>query len=137
MPIIVLSAESVVFPVITYIRPQPVNYLFFLAAHTLWDGALFLAGIWIVYLICKSPVFKKFRIMELIVLLLYSQISALGVELVSIVNEGWVYTADYWWNPVLFPFKGHYITVLIQFIWLFASALYYCIVLKIYSKFYD
>jgi len=133
VPIFVLSAEPAYFPIITYIRPQPINYLFFMVAHTLWDGGLFLIGLWFVYLLCKSPLFKKFQIQELFILLFYGQISALSVELISIMYDGWAYATDYWWNPILFQFKDHYITILIQLIWLIATILYYFIVLKTYS----
>ena len=37
----------------------PVNYLVLMICHTLWDGALFVTGVWVVRLFCASPTFTR------------------------------------------------------------------------------
>ena len=125
VPIFLLSVPRAAHPVITYIQPQPVHYLFFLVAHTLWDGGLFLVGVWLVKKLCRPPHFARFRLCELGILLVYGQVSELIVELTSITNRGWAYVAGYWYNPVLFPVGGYRITLLPQLIWLASPVVFY------------
>ena len=125
VPIFLLSVPPTAHPVITYIRPQPVHYLFFLAAHTLWDGGLFLIGVWLVRKLCRPPHFAGFRLSELGILIVYGQVSELIVELTSITNGGWAYVAGYRYNPVLFPVGRYHITLLPQLIWLAAPVVFY------------
>jgi len=128
VPIFILSAEHTYFPVISWIRPLPFHYIVFMIAHTLWDGGLFLIGVWIVRIFCLPPWFNKFKVKELAVLVIYGQISSLMVEASSVLNDGWVYVTGYGWNPILFELAGHPITLLPQLIWLAAPVVYYLVI---------
>jgi hypothetical protein len=66
-----------------------------------------------------------FRWRELAVLVLWGQSSELAVEVVSVLNRGWVYSEAHSWNPVLFTVAGHPITIIPQLIWLAAPVAYY------------
>ncbi len=125
IPIFVMSGADVGLPLITFVRTPPVHWLFFLVGHTLWDGGLFLVGIGLIHLLCPAPVLRSFAGRELAVLLVWGQLSALCVELISIGNDGWVYLTTYSWNPVLFRARGYGVTLLPQLIWLLAPVLYY------------
>jgi hypothetical protein len=105
-----------------------------MVSHSLWDGLLFVIGMWLVYGICPKPVFQQFRWSELAVLLIWGQISELLVELSSTLNDGWVFI-EYWWNPVLFQFNEHNITWLMQAIWAAASIGYYLLVVRLKPKY--
>lgn len=133
VPIFVLSQHTS-FPIISWIRPLPFHYIIFVIAHTLWDGGLFLIGVWIVRVFCPLPRFKQFKVKELAVFMIYGQISSLMVEISSVVNDGWVYVADHWWNPVLFELAGRPITLLPQLIWLAAPVVYYLVLVKYFNQ---
>ncbi|MFC1848977.1 hypothetical protein ACFL27_02100 [candidate division CSSED10-310 bacterium] len=133
IPIFVLSGESTSIPIVTWIRPLITHYLVFMIAHSLWDGLLFVIGIWLVYRICRQPFFQKFRWSEVLVFLIWGQVSELLVELSSTLNDGWVFL-EYWWNPVIFHCNGHNITWLMQIIWGAASIGYYLLLIKLKSK---
>jgi len=130
IPIFVLSGESTSIPLVVWIRPLIVHYSVFMISHTLWDGLLFVIGIWLVRGICRKPVFERFRWPELIVLIVWGQVSELAVELSSTFNDGWEFV-EYSWNPVIFHFNGHNIAWLMQEIWLVASIVFYLILVKL------
>jgi hypothetical protein len=125
VPIFVLSAEATPYPIIEWINPLPYHYLIFMLCHTLWDGGLFLAGMLLVCLLSSPPRFERFSFRELFMFLCYGQVSALLVELASTFSDGWVYLHGYWWNPTLFLFNGHPITLLPQLVWFVAPVLFY------------
>ena len=131
VPIFVLSVEKTSVPIITFVRELPVHYVIFLISHSLWDGGLFLIGVFLIHQLCDSPVLTGFRTQELMVLLIWGQVSALAVEIGSILNSGWVYITAYPWNPVLFELNGHGITLLPQLIWLAAPIVFYFISIEI------
>ena len=118
-------------PLIAWVRPLPVDFLWFLASHSLWDGGLFLLGVLIVYTVRGARWFTRFDYRELILLLLYGQASELLVEVSSTMNDGWVYIGRYPWNPVLFTCNHHPITLLPQLIWLAAPAVFYGAALRL------
>ncbi|NVM36950.1 MAG: hypothetical protein HWN81_15245 [Candidatus Lokiarchaeota archaeon] len=101
--------------------------------HSLWDGRLFLLGVWFVYLICKKPIFKKFRLCEFIILIIYGRVSELVVESISTFSNAWEYI-EYWWNPTLFMFNSYNITLMPQLIWLAAPIVFYFIAFKLNQK---
>ncbi len=80
--------------------------------------------------LCAPPVLAGFRWRELAILVVWGQLSALAVEVGSVLNQGWVYSGGYAWNPVLFHVDGHPITVVPQIIWLAAPVVYYLCALK-------
>jgi len=131
IPMFVLSGEDTGLPLLHWVRPLPVHYLILMGSHTLWDGGLFLVGVWLVRRLCHSPSFRSFRWQELAVLLVYGQVSELLVELSSTLNDGWVFVTGYGWNPTLFHFNGHPITLMPQLVWLVAPVVFYWIALKL------
>ena len=133
IPIFMLSALSS-HSVIIWLRPLPLNWVIFMICHTLWDGAIFLVGVWLVQLCCKRPILTQFRWPELIVMVIWGQISAFLVEFSSVTNDAWVYVEGYWWNPTAFRVGPHPITIIIQIAWFFAPILFYFAALKISSK---
>jgi hypothetical protein len=98
--------------------------------HTLWDGGLFLVGVWLIYLLLKPPHLTRFRWSELGVMVLWGQSSELAVELIAVGTKSWVYTKQ-WWNPVLFKFTGLSITLVPQLVWLVAPIVFYVLVIQI------
>ena len=118
-------------PIVGFLREPPLHPLLFMVAHAFWDGGLFLVGLALVRALCPHPVLASFRWRELGVLLLWGQASALAVEVVSVLNRGWVYGGVHAWNPVLFSVEGHPITIVPQLIWLAAPVAYYLCALRI------
>lgn len=103
-------------------------------AHAFWDGGIFLAGLALVQATCAHPVLVAFRWQELAVLVLWGQLSELGVEVVSVLNQGWVYSEVHAWNPVLFYVSGQPITSVPQLIWLAAPVAYYLCALRLVRR---
>lgn len=114
--------------------PPPFSTIVIIITHSFWDGGLFLLGVWFIYIICQKPLFEKFKACEFTILIIYGQISELIVELTSTFSNGWEYI-EYWWNPTLFMFNGHNITILPQLIWLAAPIVFYFITLRLKSRF--
>lgn len=133
-PIFVLSGEPTGVPVIVWHRPLVTHYLVFMVSHTLWDGLLFVIGIWLVRLFCRAPCFRGFRWQELAVLVTWGQVSELLVEVSSTANDGWSFV-EYWWNPVMFECNGHPINWLMQVIWLAAPILFYLILIRLERRY--
>lgn len=118
-------------PVVGFLREPPLHPLVFMVAHSFWDGGIFLVGLGLVGVVCSQPVLTSFRWRELGVLIVWGQLSEFAVEAASIFNEGWVYSDSYSWNPVLFRFDGHPVTLVPQLIWLAAPVVYYSCVLRL------
>ncbi|PKL38416.1 MAG: hypothetical protein CVV44_11050 [Spirochaetae bacterium HGW-Spirochaetae-1] len=123
IPLSTLDGLGVV-DIFNFTSPPPVHFTVIIISHTLWDGGLFLLGVWLVNLFCEEPRFDVFKWKELLVLLVWGQVQELAVELLSTGNNGWEYNA-LWWNPVMFLFNGHNITLIPQLIWLAAPVLFY------------
>jgi hypothetical protein len=124
---------SEAYPVARFITPPPVHFGFVVAAHSLWDGGLFLAGVWLVQKLCSPPWFEHFRMRELLVLIVWGQTQELAVELLSTYSSAWEWIV-YWWNPSLFVFNGHPITLFPQLIWLAAVLVFYPIAVMVKRK---
>ena len=124
VPMSTLNEFSEAHAVARFIRPLPTHFSVLIVMHSFWDGGLFLLGVWLAHLICKPPLFTRFRACELQVLLVWGQASELWVELTSTFGEGWVYIPKSW-NPSLFQFNGQDITLLPQLIWLAAPVVFY------------
>jgi hypothetical protein len=131
---IFLSAIFAANPIVGFLREPPLHPGVFMVAHSFWDGGLFLAGLALIRGLCAPPVLAVFRWQELGVLILWGQVSALAVEVVSVVNRGWVYSDLHAWNPVLFDVAGHPITLVPQLIWLAAPVAYYVAALRLTRK---
>jgi hypothetical protein len=123
-----------IYPPASFITPLPISVpfstLMIIITHSFWDGALFLLGMGFVKILCKKEHFVSFKMCELGIFLLYGQISELIVELASTYSNAWEYNA-YLWNPLLFVFNRHNITLLPQLIWLVAPVIFYYFVLKL------
>jgi hypothetical protein len=131
---IFLSASFAADPIVEFIREPPLHPLFLMIAHTFWDGGLFLAGLALVQALSEPPVLSRFRWQELVLFTAWGQASALAVEVVSIVNEAWVYAGGHAWNPVLFSLSGHPITAIPQLIWLVAPVTYYFLASRLVGR---
>jgi len=129
IPMFMLSAHDTGLPVLRWVRPLPLPYPVFMVSHTLWDGGLFLAGLWCVYRFCPAPQLQGFRWRELGVLVGFGQLSELAVEVSSTLNDGWAFLPGYWWSPTLFTVNGHPITLMPQLVWLAAPVVFYVIAL--------
>jgi hypothetical protein len=134
IPIFVLSGESTSLPLVTWERPLLTHYSIFMISHSLWDGMLFVIGVWLIYGLCPAPHLQRFRGSELMVLVLWGQVSELLVELSSTFNDGWAFV-PYGWNPVLFHCNDHPITWLMQVIWLVASIVYYALLIGLRPRY--
>lgn len=132
IPIFVLSEGKTGTPLIVWKNPLPANIIIFIIAHTLWDGMLFLLGVWLIFKINPNTKLNRFNRTELLVFIIWGEVSALMVEVSSTMNNAWSYL-EYSWNPVLFKVKGQNITALPQLIWFFAPVLFYCIMSRIRS----
>jgi hypothetical protein len=131
IPIFVLSAETTEWATIEWVQPLPLHYSVFLLSHTLWDGALFLVGVWLAQRFCDEAWWTRFDAKALGVMLVWGQLSELLVEVSSTSNDGWAFITGYAWNPTLFERNGHAITLFPQLVWLAAPMLYYAVLLAL------
>ena len=134
IPMFVGSNVTTALATIITIRPYPVHYSIFVISHTLWDGGLFLIGYWLVLLLCKSPQFESFNVKEILVLVGYGQIQEFMVEMGATANDAWAFVV-YWWNPALFHWNGHPITLFPQLCWVYGSIVFYLLLRKLKPKF--
>lgn len=135
IPISVLSEFSETHAVTRFVRPLPTSFMMIIIMHSFWDGGLFLIGVWLVHRFCGAPVFERFKPSELIVLLVWGQASELWVELTSTFGEAWAFIPRSW-NPSLFKFNGHDITLMPQLIWLAAPIAFYFIAVWTRKKYF-
>jgi hypothetical protein len=117
-------------PIIYWQSEPPVNYLVLMFCHTLWDGALFVVGVWLIGLVCKGPVLERFRWCELAVLIVWGQVTAFMVEFSSVTSDAWIYVEGYWWSPTIMHVGGDPIPALIMLVWFVAVIPFYFIALK-------
>ena len=117
-------------PIAEFIKPRPVlPFPLHSIMHSIWDGGIFLVGIFLVYKILSSPHFKNFNKSELLIFIVWGQLQSVILEIVSLVIGLWNYIPS-WWNPSMFEIKGHYFTLFPQYVWLFASIIFYYLTLK-------
>ncbi len=124
VPIFVGSFATVDYATIAYARQPPVHWTVMMVSHTLWDGSLFLLGCWLVQLVFGRLAMREVHPGQLLLFIIYGQVQALAVELSSTGNDAW-YFVDILWNPPMFQFNGHNITVMQQLFWLWGSLCYY------------
>lgn len=129
VPVFVLSSHTAV-PIIRWVTPLPLHYSLFVLCHTLWDGLIFAVGAALVFCFCPAPALTRPRWPELVILVLWGQVSAMAVELSSVLSGGWVYMTSYSWNPTLFVVAGMPVTALMQVTWLGATLLFYPLALR-------
>lgn len=117
-------------PLAVFVKPRPVlPFPLHSIMHSLWDGGIFLIGIYLVYYLKNSPHFKKFDKIELIIFIIWGQVQSVIFEIASLIIGLWNYIPN-WWNPSLFDLDGHHFTLLPQLIWIVASIIFYFITLK-------
>ncbi|MAE69305.1 MAG: hypothetical protein CME06_02425 [Gemmatimonadetes bacterium] len=121
-------------PLIQFVVPPPVHPSVLFVSHTLWDGGLFLAGMVIVAAIRGTDAARHPGAPELALLLAWGQLSALLVELSSVVCGGWAYDPTHRWNGSLFELRGESITLLPQLIWLAAPFAYWILVRWVFRE---
>ena len=81
-----------------------------------------------------NPVLSIFAGCEFGLFIFWGQITAFFVEFSSVLNNAWVYVEGYWWNPTFMYISERPLTIFIQIIWLFASALFYWIAIRLKSE---
>jgi len=114
--------------------PQPVDggglgHTLGLLAVCAWDGALFVAGLWIVRWLRPAPTFVRFDVRELAILLAWGQAQSFVIEMIAIAGGLWAYLPR-WYNPALFPFMEGQITLAPQAVWLLACPIFYMAALR-------
>lgn len=131
---IFLSAVFAETPVIVLHSQPPVPPISMIVFHSLWDGGLFLGGVALVWALGPRPIFARFSVRELVVLLLWGQVSEFAVEIGGVTNDAWGYVGTHAWNPVLFHIQDHPITLVPQLIWFAAPIVYYLLALRLENR---
>jgi hypothetical protein len=131
---IFLSAVFAETPVIVLHSQPPVPPITLIVFHSLWDGGLFLGGVALVWALGPRPIFARFSVRELVVLLLWGQVSEFAVEIGGVTNDAWGYVGTHAWNPVLFHIQDHPITLVPQLIWFAAPIVYYLLALRLENR---
>ena len=131
-PLFLISQFSI-FPIIIFLSPPPFPIPILIISHSLWDGGLFLIGVGLVHLFRKSPHFEGFDGWELLILVAWGQVQAIGIELLGTFGGAWEYV-PYWFNPTMFSILGRDFTILIQIIWLTITFIFYFLALRLKNK---
>lgn len=119
-------------PLYTQLRPFPGHPLLQTLSHSLWDAGLFMVGYGLVVWCCHDP-FRSFRWRELSLMLLWGGLQELAVEIIAISSNAWTFNVKPW-NPKLFDYGAHQITLIPQLIWFVAPILFYGGVLLIHRS---
>ena len=133
VPIFVGSCATEAYRTIAYITPLPLHWSVFLAAHTSWDGGLFVLGCLLVRGLFGAGAMRSWDWRQLSVFIAYGQVQALAVELSSVMSSGWYYL-DLAWNPAVMTVNGHNVSLLQQEFWLVGSVLFYVIWLRLEAR---
>jgi hypothetical protein len=99
-------------------------------AHCFWDGGLFMVGVALVHKLLKPPHLRRFRWVELGVMLAWGVAQAVVVELLSIGGGLWLYQQR-WYNPSLFEIGGSPFTLLPLPLWVAAPVIFFLLALPI------
>ena len=122
------------FPLAEFIKPRPVlPFPLHSIMHSLWDGGIFLVGIYLVFKLLSSPYFKTVNKNELMIFILWGQVQSVILEIASLVVGLWNYIPT-WFNPSIFEINEHYFTLYPKYVWLFGSIIFYFITLKLYPN---
>jgi hypothetical protein len=117
-------------PVYVFHTEFPLPSIILHILHCFWDGALFMVGVGLVFLLLKPPRMMYFRWTELGVMVLWGVVQETLVELISIGGGMWEYVAR-WYNPALFRIGDSDFTLLPLLIWVAAPVAFYLIALRI------
>jgi hypothetical protein len=104
-------------------------------SHSIWDGGLFMVGIYLCEKYLKGPLFKSFNKDELLVMLSWGIFQELLVEYLF-NGRVWIYE-PLPWNPIIIPTilgsaplsPGY--TLIPQAVWVVAPIIFYFICLKV------
>ena len=107
-------------------------------SHSLWDGGLFMVGVFICEKYLRGPLFKRFSSKELSIFLSWGIFQELLVEYLF-NGRVWIYE-PLPWNPVIIPTipgsaqlsPGY--TLIPQAVWVIAPIIFYVIFLKVAEK---
>lgn len=119
-------------PIYRQLTAFPLHPILQPALHCIWDGALFLSGVWLIERLTPPPHFERFRWRELSILMIWGASSALAIEFIGSFG-GWVYV-PYWWNPAIISLPNGAITLLPLVLWAVAAAGFYRLVLMVHSQ---
>jgi len=107
-------------------------------SHSIWDGGIFMVGIYLCKRYLQGPLFQSFNINELFIMLGWGIFQELLVEYLF-NGRVWIYE-PLPWNPIIIPplpgsaqlCPGY--TLIPQAIWVIAPIVFYLICLKILRK---
>jgi len=126
LPVFGLSAWTQT-PIIEWATPLPLPTVVFMLAHCVWDGALLTTG----WLLAQALTDEPTSAGGLTVQVLWGQLTALAVELSAILTRTWSYVDGLWFNPVMFWFHAHPVTVAMQLTWLLAPLCFAALVRRL------
>ena len=107
-------------------------------SHSIWDGGIFMVGIYLCEKYLKGPLFKSFNKNELFVMLSWGIFQELLVEYLF-NGRVWIYE-PLPWNPIIIPtIPGSALlspgyTLIPQAVWVIAPIIFYLICLKIMRR---
>ena len=107
-------------------------------SHSIWDGGIFMIGIYFCKKCLKGPLFKSFNKNELFIMLSWGICQELLVEYLF-NGRVWIYE-PLPWNPIIIPplpgsaFLSPGYTLVPQAIWVVAPIIFYSICLKIMGE---
>ncbi len=107
-------------------------------SHSIWDGGIFMVGIYFCEKYLKGPLFKSFNKNELFIMLLWGICQELLVEYLF-NGRVWIYE-PLPWNPIIIPllpgsaFLSPGYTLVPQAIWVVAPIIFYSICLIIMKE---
>ncbi len=120
IPIFALSAWTGS-PILTWLTPLPLPPAAFIVLHSLWDGALLLAGYELARRITVPRGRSPFGALGIAIMVLWGQVTELCVELSAIGAGTWVYLEGVSYNPPIATVAGHPLPAALQVVWLVAS----------------
>ena len=103
-------------------------------SHSIWDGGLFMVGVFLCERYLKGPLFQRFELRELFILLSWGIFQELLVEYLF-NGRVWIYP-PLSWNPIIIPIMpgsaelspGY--TLIPQAVWVVAPIIFYLFLLK-------
>ena len=107
-------------------------------SHSIWDGGIFMAGIYLCKKYLQGPLFQSFNKNEFLIMLAWGIFQELLVEYLF-NGRVWIYE-PLPWNPVIIPAlpgsatlcPGY--TLIPQAIWVIAPIIFYLVCLKVFQK---
>ena len=113
----------------------PLPHFTLLMCHSVWDGGLFMAGVFLAHFILRKPIRQiatSFDWRELSIMVAWGAVSAFVVELIGNGNIWEYHPQD--WNPVWIRVGEQGYTAFIQIVWLVVPLVFYLGALAISRK---